>query len=82
MKNKYYIHENSSFQQQVLRILDTEEMMRFGKSNVLLTVERFAFKDSRQEWYKVETTRLWQYNNGKSCLGRQVPKEFVSELPH
>lgn len=78
---KTYISNNPCFPGQLFHVTGYECAMRFGKENVIVTYERWAFGSRAAFPYKIETTKDWLLDHkAQSFLGQQMPEELQAEF--
>lgn len=79
-----YLSNDPTWPGQVFKVVDQEEVTRFGQPNRLLTVERWAYWSPMNEvgvvWNHMETMRMWLYTGSEYALGETVPEELMEEL--
>lgn len=78
---KTYISNNPCFPGQLFHVTGYECAERFGKENVLVTYERWAFASRAAFPYKIESTRSWLLDyRAQSFLGEQLPEDLQLEF--
>ena len=77
---KTYLSNNPCFPGQLLHIVAYECAERFGKDNVIITYERWAFATAGTFPYKIETTKSWLFTNRDCIVGEQLPEDMQAEF--
>lgn len=77
---KTYSSNNPCFPGQLFHVTDYKCAKRFGKDNVLITYERWAFPALCTFPYLVETTTSWFLNTRTAILGLQLPGDLQLEF--
>ena len=77
---KTYLSNNPCFPGQLFHVVAYECAERFGKDNVIITYERWAFASAGTFPYKIETTKDWVFTNRDSILRDQLPDDMQAEF--
>jgi len=77
---KTYLSNNPCFPGQLFHITGYECAKRFGKDNVIITYERWAFGSRAAMPYKIETTKDWLLTNRECIVREPLPDDMQLEF--
>jgi|AntRauTorcE11897_2_1112592.scaffolds.fasta_scaffold145538_1 hypothetical protein len=77
---KTYMSNNPCFPRQLFHLTEVYPSIRFGKNNVLVTYERWAFLKDSEVPYFVCCETSWLFDSRNSILGAQLPSHIQQDF--
>jgi hypothetical protein len=78
LKGNAYIYNNRCFSCNVVIVREAEKLQRFGKDNILLTLDRYYLSEG--VWKKVDSIKEWRFTDAEDCLADKIPEELWKDV--